>query len=186
MIEHDGQIVRVSCQGDIRVTTFRPIDGIVWVVLEQGPEGEPGRPGDRLQPVDLHEIPGVHIGIRDPRSAEALVAQFEHALTYLNEPKLEVVLLESRAKRRAARTYVTGVCLYAPVISSVKPEGAIACCVCRAYGLRKTKISVGSLCWGCGRRLLREPRARVMSDLWEDERGDWSDPPPYPTPVSSG
>lgn len=69
---------KVSCQGDIAVQPFYPetSDGVAWLLLCQGPAGEPGRDingevdeGPRL----LAEQPGVLIGAEDPRSLDVII-----------------------------------------------------------------------------------------------------------------
>jgi len=71
--------VKVSCQGDIAVQPFYPDEnthGIAWLLLCQGPVGEPGRDingevdeGDRM----LQTQPGVLIGAEDPRSLDVII-----------------------------------------------------------------------------------------------------------------
>jgi len=71
--------VKVSCQGDIAVQPFYPehCDGVAWLLLCQGPAGEPGR--DIRGEVDegprmLQTQPGVLIGATDPRSLNVIIA----------------------------------------------------------------------------------------------------------------
>jgi hypothetical protein len=73
-----GKQVVVSCQGDIAVQPFFPevCDGVAWMLLAQGPPGEPGRningevdEGPRL----LGEQAGVLIGAKDYRSLDVLI-----------------------------------------------------------------------------------------------------------------
>jgi hypothetical protein len=63
--------------GDIAVIPFCPADdGVAWLLLEEGPVGEPGRTiNDEvdMKPRLLAEQPGVLIGADDPRSLETII-----------------------------------------------------------------------------------------------------------------
>lgn len=86
----EGLQAKVSCMGDIAVMPFYPgdCDGVAWLLLEEGPVGEPGRTindevdtGPRL----LTEQPGVLIGAEDPRSLDAIINALSVLRTLLEE-----------------------------------------------------------------------------------------------------
>jgi len=79
MIEPIGTRVVVSCMGDVEVLDFPLQDGTAWVLLRDGPRGEPGRKSEDLEPINLSETRGVLFGMRDPRSAQALIDAFTKA-----------------------------------------------------------------------------------------------------------
>lgn len=78
-LEGEGLQTKVSCQGDIAVQPFYPDEnthGVAWLLLCQGPAGEPGRDingevdeGPRM----LQDQPGVLIGAEDPRSLDVII-----------------------------------------------------------------------------------------------------------------
>jgi hypothetical protein len=72
----------VSCQGDIAVLTYGPDEnthGVAWLLLEEGPSGEPGRETmkeecpEKMEPRMLQDVPGVLIGAKDSKSLDALI-----------------------------------------------------------------------------------------------------------------
>jgi len=81
-IEFDERQTTISLRGDIAVMTYGPdlnTHGVAWLVLEEGPPGEPGRDTmkeecpEKMEPRMLQDIPGVLIGAKDPRSLDVLI-----------------------------------------------------------------------------------------------------------------
>lgn len=82
-IEFNDRQTTISLRGDISVLTYGPDEsthGVAWLVLEEGPSGEPGRGTvaeecpEKMQPRKLRDIPGVLIGATDLRSLDAIIA----------------------------------------------------------------------------------------------------------------
>jgi hypothetical protein len=98
---------KVSCEGDIAVQPFYPDEnthGIAWLLLCQGPAGEPGRDingevdeGPRL----LQEQPGVLIGAKDPKSLDVIINALDALRRRLRGEKPGGILsdLEKRIRR---------------------------------------------------------------------------------------
>lgn len=80
-IEIEGKQAVVSCRGDIAVSTFGPAEdtnGVAWLAMEEGPQGEPGRPlwtecPEKAEPRMLQDIEGVLIAADDPRSLDVII-----------------------------------------------------------------------------------------------------------------
>jgi hypothetical protein len=89
MIEIKPQRVKISCQGDVRVTIFSCPEkdngpyGTERILLEEGEKGEIGRRSNDLDPVDLSTCQGVLIGCTDPRSCEVFIEAFQEAMENL-------------------------------------------------------------------------------------------------------
>ena len=102
---------RVSCQGDIAVQPFYPetSDGVAWLLLCQGPAGEPGRDingevdeGPRM----LQDQPGVLIGAEDPRSLDVIIEALTELRRELAKARdIEELLQAGDQLVRDARSY---------------------------------------------------------------------------------
>jgi len=97
---------KVSCQGDIAVQPFYPetSDGVAWLLLCQGPVGEPGRDingevdeGPRL----LQQQPGVLIGAKDPKSLDVIIEALDALRRRLRgeKPDSPLAAIEERTRR---------------------------------------------------------------------------------------
>lgn len=101
----------VSCQGDIAVLTYGPNEnshGVAWLILEQGPNGEPGRETmkeecpEKMEPRMLQDIEGVLIGAMDYRSLNALIASLVELRDRLMSTEgygAEVEIIEEAGRR---------------------------------------------------------------------------------------
>jgi hypothetical protein len=103
----------VSCQGDIAVLTYGPDEnthGVAWLVLEEGPIGEPGRETmkeecpEKMEPRMLQDIPGVLIGAKDWKSLDALIKSLTELRDKLRGPVNEEA--ELAALRQIGREMV--------------------------------------------------------------------------------
>lgn len=91
----EGLQAVVSCQGDIAVLTYGPDEnthGVAWLLLEEGPGGEPGRETmkeecpEKMEPRMLQDIPGVLIGAKDPKSLDSLITSLTELRDRLRGP----------------------------------------------------------------------------------------------------
>lgn len=97
-IEFDEKQTTISLRGDIAVMTFGPdtnTHGIAWLVMEEGPPGEPGRETmgeecpEKMEPRMLQDIQGVLIGANDPRSLDVLIKSLSELRDWLRYGKPE-------------------------------------------------------------------------------------------------
>lgn len=81
-IRFDEWQTTISLLGDVSVLAYGPDEnthGVAWLVLEDGPSGEPGRAlldecPEKVEPRRFEDITGVLIGAKDPRSLDVLIA----------------------------------------------------------------------------------------------------------------
>lgn len=91
----EGLQTVVSCQGDTAVLTYGPDEnthGVAWLVLEEGPAGEPSRETmkeecpEKMEPRMLQDISGVLIGAKDSKSLDAIIKSLTELRDKLRGP----------------------------------------------------------------------------------------------------